>query len=137
MRHASEPLSQIRIQRGGETIEDFKGLGQTNPRLALAMTVLLASMAGVPLTAGFVGKFLVFSVAVDARIWAGVGVAFIGAAAGFYYYFKVVRAMWWDEAKDAATIELPTISRICIGSLTAATILFGFWPQPILWLIGV
>ena len=73
----------------------------------MAMTVLLASMAGVPLTAGFVGKFLAFSVAIDVGLWAAIGVAFIGAAAGFYYYFKVIRAMWVMEPGEAATIELP------------------------------
>ena len=129
-------MAQVRIQRGGEEIEDFNGLGKTNPRLAMALTVLLASMAGVPLTAGFIGKFLAFSIAIDAGLWSAIGVAFIGAAAGFYYYLKVVRAMWVNEPGDAATINLPTISTICIGSLTAATILLGFWPQPILWLIG-
>ncbi|MEI7910966.1 MAG: NADH-quinone oxidoreductase subunit N, partial [Verrucomicrobiota bacterium] len=52
-------LAQVRIQRDGENIADFNGLGTTNPRLALALTVLLAALAGVPLTAGFIGKFFV------------------------------------------------------------------------------
>ena len=51
--------------------------------------VLLASLAGVPLTAGFIGKFLVFAIAVKAGLWWGVAIAIIAAAAGFYYYFKV------------------------------------------------
>src|SRR5690606_30884679 len=75
-------LAQIRIQRDGEEITDFNGLGKTNPRLALGMTVLLAALAGVPLTAGFVGKFFVFSLAVEAGLWWAVCTAFIGAAAG-------------------------------------------------------
>jgi len=129
-------MAQVRIQRGGESINDFNGLGKTNPRLAMAMTILLASMAGVPLTAGFIGKFLVFSQAMGAGLWVGIGIAFIAAAAGFYYYFKVIRAMWWNEPGDAATIKLPTITTICVSTLTVATIVLGFWPQPILWLIG-
>ena len=129
-------MAQVCIQRDGEEIDDFNGLGKTNPRLAMAMTVLLASMAGVPLTAGFIGKFLAFSLAVESGLWAAIGVAFIGAAAGFYYYFKAIRAMWWNEAGEAATIELPPISKVSIGVLTGLTLLFGFWPQPILWLIG-
>jgi len=129
-------LAQVRIQRGGETIDDFNGLGRTNPRLALAMTVLLASLAGVPLTAGFYGKFFTFSLAVDADLWVAIGVAFIAVAAGFYYYFKVIRAMWWNEPKGAAPVELPPLSRLCVGALTIATVVFGFWPEPILWLLG-
>ena len=124
-------LAQVCIQRDGEMISDFNGLGKTNPQLALALTVLLAALAGVPLTAGFIGKFLVFSLAVEAKLWFGVGIAFVAAAAGFYYYFKVIRAMWWSDAADAEAIVLPCISKLCIAVLTIATLVLGFWPQPI------
>jgi NADH-quinone oxidoreductase subunit N len=124
-------LAQVRIQRDGEMINDFNGLGKTNPQLALALTVLLAALAGVPLTAGFFGKFLVFKLAVEAKLWVGVGIAFISAAAGFYYYFKVIRAMWWSDAADAKAIVLPAISKLCIAVLTIATLVLGIWPQPI------
>ena len=124
-------LAQVRIQRDGEMINDFNGLGKSNPQLALALTVLLAALAGVPLTAGFLGKFLVFSLAVEAKLWWGVGIALMAAAAGFYYYFKVIRAMWWSDAADANAIVLPCISKLCIAVLTITTLVLGFWPQPI------
>jgi NADH-quinone oxidoreductase subunit N len=124
-------LAQVRIQRDGEMIKDFNGLGKTNPQLALALTVLLAALAGVPLTAGFIGKFLVFSLAVEAKLWWGVGIAFIAAAAGFYYYFNVVRAMWWAAPADDKAIVLPPISKVCVAVLTIAVLVLGFWPQPI------
>jgi NADH-quinone oxidoreductase subunit N len=124
-------LAQVRIQRDGEMIKDFNGLGKTNPQLALALTVLLAALAGVPLTAGFIGKFLVFSLAVDAKLWWGVGIAFIAAAAGFYYYFNVVRAMWWAAPADDKAIVLPPISKACVAVMTLAVLVLGFWPQPI------
>jgi NADH-quinone oxidoreductase subunit N len=124
-------LAQVRIQRDGEMIKDFNGLGKTNPQLALALTVLLAALAGVPLTAGFIGKFLVFSLAVDAKLWWGVGIAFIAAAAGFYYYFNVVRAMWWAAPADDKAIVLPPISKACVAIMTLAVLVLGFLPQPI------
>ena len=124
-------LAQVRIQRDGENISDFNGLGKTNPQLALALTVLLASLAGVPLTAGFWGKFFVFSLAVDAKLWVGVGIAFISAAAGFYYYFNVIRAMWWTAPPSDKAIVLPCISKVVIAVLTIAVIVFGTWAQPI------
>ncbi|MES2440677.1 MAG: NADH-quinone oxidoreductase subunit N [Verrucomicrobiota bacterium] len=124
-------LAQVRIQRDGENISDFNGLGKTNPQLALALTILLAALAGVPLTAGFLGKFLVFSLAVEAGLWWGVGIAFIAAAAGFYYYFSVIRAMWWAAPADGKAIALPIISKVCIATLTVAVLVLGFWPQPI------
>ena len=124
-------LAQVRIQRDGEMISDFNGLGKTNPQLALALTVLLAALAGVPLTAGFWGKFFVFSLAVDAKLWVGIGIAFISAAAGFYYYFNVIRAMWWSAPGKDEVIVLPCISKVCIAVLTIAVLVIGFWPQPI------
>jgi len=129
-------LSQVRIQRDGETINDFNGLGKTNPTLALAVTILLAALAGVPLTAGFVGKFFVFSLAVKAGLWVPVVIAFIGAAAGFYYYFKVIRAMWWSApAEGAQPLVLPTITKAALVVLTAAVIVIGILPQPVLSLL--
>ena len=124
-------LAQVRIQRDGENIVDFNGLGKTNPQLALALTVLLAALAGVPLTAGFIGKFLVFALAVDAGLWWGVAIAAIGAGAGFYYYFNVIRAIWWTAPANESPISLPPISRFSIAALTLATLVLGFWPQPI------
>ena len=124
-------LAQIRIARDGEDIIDFNGLGKTNPNLALALTVLLAALAGVPLTAGFIGKFFVFSLAVQAGLWWAVGIGFIAAAAGFYYYFGVIRAIWWAAPADQTAVVLPPISRVCITVLTTAVLVLGFWPQPI------
>ncbi|MGE9271082.1 MAG: NADH-quinone oxidoreductase subunit N [Verrucomicrobiales bacterium] len=130
-------LAQVRIQSGSEEINAFDGLGKRNPTVALLMTLTMASMAGVPLTAGFWGKFFVFSLAVDRGLWWVVGLAFVGAAAGFYYYFKVIRAMWWNESKEELpSFTLPHLTRVCLLSLTSLTVVFGFWPDPIFWLLG-
>ncbi len=127
-------LGQIRIQRDGEGVADFNGLGKSNPKLALALTVLLAALAGVPLTAGFLGKLFVFGVAVSAGLWWGIAIAFIAVAAGFYYYFKVIRAMWWNSPADQPAIVLPPITTVCVGALTVAVLVFGLLPQPI-WML--
>jgi len=130
-------LAQIRIQDGNEQIDAFNGLGKRNPVLGLGLTVIMAALAGVPLTAGFLGKFFVFSLAVEAKLWWGVAFAFIGAAAGFYYYFKIIRAIWWEAPADGAKpLVLPHITRCCVVGLTVAVIVLGVWPQPILWLLG-
>ncbi len=128
-------VAQVRIHRDGEAIADFNGLGKRNPALALALTILLAALAGVPLTAGFIGKFFVFSLAAQSGLWIALGVAVVAAAAGFYYYFKTIRAMWWIEPNDNSKITLPIISKICIASLTILTLVFGVYPQPILALL--
>ncbi len=124
-------LSQVRIHRDGERISDFNGLGKTNPQLALAITILLAALAGVPATAGFIGKFLVFSLAAKAGLWWGIALATIGAGAGFYYYFNVLRAIWWTEPAGEPAIQLPVISKICIATVAIAVLILGIYPQPI------
>ncbi len=97
--------------------------------------MLLAALAGVPLTAGFIGKFFVFQLAAGAELWAGLVIAVLSAAAGFYYYFKTIRAMWWIEPSSELAIKLPQISKISIGGLTVLTLVFGIYPQPILALL--
>ena len=130
-------LAQVRIQDGSEQIDAFNGLGKRNPVLAMGLTVIMAALAGVPLTAGFLGKFFVFSLAAEAGLWWGIAFAAIGAAAGFYYYFKIIRAVWWEApAEGAKPLVLPQITRICVIVLTVAVIVLGIYPAPIGWLLG-
>ena len=130
-------LAQVRIQDGSEEINAFNGLGKRNPTLAIGLTLIMAALAGVPLTAGFVGKAFVFMLAVEAGLWWGVALAAVGAAAGFYYYFKIIRAIWWEAPADGAKpLVLPQITRTCVVAMTVATLVLGVWPQPILWLLN-
>ncbi|MDP7497516.1 MAG: hypothetical protein QGI77_13835, partial [Roseibacillus sp.] len=76
------------------------------------------------------------SAATTKVLWLGIGLGFIGVAASFYYYLKVVRSIYWRAPRTDRTIAIPRISRFAIVSLTLLTILFGFWPNPILWVIG-
>jgi NADH-quinone oxidoreductase subunit N len=123
-------LAQIRVQSDSEQIDALNGLGKRNPILAVALTIILAALAGVPLTAGFIGKLLVFKLAVSAGLWWGVAFGIIGATAGFYYYFKIFAAVWLNSsAEGAKTVVLPKISNVCVGILTVATIVFGVWPD--------
>ncbi len=130
-------LAQVRIQSGSEEIDAFNGLGQRSPLLAHTLTIIMAAMAGVPLTVGFWGKFFVFSLAVNQGLWWCVAAATIGAAAGFYYYFKLIRAIWWVDAPEkSAAIALPVISRTVVITLGVAILVFGVFPKPLLWLLG-
>lgn len=119
-------------QGGGDQLENFAGLSQRSPFLAFAMLVAMASLAGVPFTAGFLGKFLVFDAAVSAQHFGLVVVAVITVGAGFYYYFKVVRAIYWDAAPASAEkIVISPLTRFAIIAMIAGTFLLGVYPQPI------
>lgn len=90
-------------RRGGmtENISDLAGLSRTNMPMALILTVLLFSLAGVPPTAGFFGKWFVFFAAVDAGlIWLAIA-GVIASAVSAFYYLRIVWFMWFDEPAPA------------------------------------
>lgn len=131
-------LSLIRTEEESDSIEAFDGLGQRNPLLALSLTIAMASLAGVPLTAGFWGKFLILQTAMSVVpvAWTVVGIAFISVAAGFYYYLKVIKAMYWNAPRNTKAIPLPIITKVVLVVLTLAILVFGVYPKPIINLIG-
>ena len=116
----------------GEEISSFDGLAKRAPFLAFAMLIAMASLAGVPFTAGFFGKFFIFVSAVAQKQTALVAVGIITVACGFYYYLKVVRAMYWQPSANDKPIAISLLSRAMMTVLIIATILFGIYPQPIL-----
>lgn len=124
-------LSLIRIQRGSEEISAFRGLGKTNPRLALAITIMFASLAGVPLTAGFLAKMASFLHVIRFGAYSSwlLPIMVICAASGFYYYFKVIRAMYWEKPReeDEAIIVTP-ITAIVMTGCAAAIVIAGIMP---------
>ena len=122
----------IVAQQTGEEISDFDGLAKRSPFLAFAMLIGMISLAGVPFTAGFLGKFYIFYAAVLQRQIALVVVGVITVGCGFYYYLKVVRAMYWQSDSKSDAIAVNGVSRIAIRALIVATICLGVYPQPIL-----
>ncbi len=122
----------IVAQRTGEEISDFDGLAKRSPFLAFAMLIGMISLAGVPFTAGFLGKFYIFYAAVLQRQNPLVAVGVITVGCGFYYYLKVVRAMYWQPDRNTDAIPVNAVSRLTITVLVLATIWLGVYPQPIL-----
>src|SRR5437867_8807834 len=121
----------IVAQQTGDEISDFDGLAKRSPFLAFAMLVGMVSLAGVPFTAGFFGKFYIFYGAVLQRQIALVVVGVITVGCGFYYYLKVVRAMYWQSTPSTDKIPVTGLSRATISALIIATIWLGVYPQPI------
>ncbi|PYL03002.1 MAG: hypothetical protein DME32_05065, partial [Verrucomicrobia bacterium] len=129
---AALPLLVLVSQPGGDQLESFAGLSQRSPFLAFAMLVAMASLAGVPFTAGFLGKFLVFDAAIATHHFGLVVVAIVTVGAGFYYYFKVVRAIYWDApASSTDKIIVSPLTRAALIALIAGTFVLGVYPQPI------
>src|ERR1041385_6475581 len=122
----------IVAQQTGEEISDFDGLARRSPFLAFAMLIGMLSLAGLPFTAGFLGKFFIFYAAVLQRQIALLVVGVITVGCGFYYYLKVVRAMYWQSTPKINDIAVNGISRVAISALVVATIWLGVYPQPVL-----
>jgi len=116
----------------GDDILHFNGLSRRSPLLAFGMLAAMLSLAGVPFTAGFIGKWLVFAAAIREHQFLLVVIGVITVAAGFYYYLRVVAAMYWQEPNDTTPIHISPLARVSVIGLTAAVFLFGIFPQPIL-----
>lgn len=121
---------------GGDDIAHFNGLGKRAPGLALALLIAMLSLAGVPLTVGFFGKFFVFAAAIEQGhyVLAGIGVITVGA--GFYYYLKVVRAMYWLEPAGEGAIRVGGLARVTIAALAILIVVLGIYPAPVLRMLG-
>jgi NADH-quinone oxidoreductase subunit N len=119
----------------GDEIEDFTGLAKRHPLAALLMLVFMVSLAGIPPTAGFIGKFYVFMSAVEAGLaWLAV-VALVFAVVSAYYYLRVVMVMYMREpdASTAASPRLvlsPAIS-IVLACAIAGVVILGLYPGPL------
>jgi NADH-quinone oxidoreductase subunit N len=116
----------------GDQIEDYAGLAKRSPFLAFALLIGMIALAGVPFTAGFLGKFFIFDAAIRQHQTLLLVIGVITVGCGFYYYLKVVRAMYWLEPTTAEPLAVSALSRLTMTGLIAAIIILGIYPQPIL-----
>ena len=114
-------------------LSQWSGLARKSPLFATTMTVLLLSMAGIPLTSGFIAKFYVFRSA-----WHTAGplvvIALISSAIAAFYYLRIVVLMFFAEPhENSPTVSIPgPTSAIALTLGVVATIALGIFPQPII-----
>jgi len=114
----------------GDRIDDFRGLSRSNPWAAAAMVVFLLSLAGIPCTAGFIGKWWLFGAAVKANLaWLAV-VAVVNSAISLYYYARVVVAMYMVPTTVAERVPVSPGAAAALAIAAAFTIWIGLYPQP-------
>jgi NADH-quinone oxidoreductase subunit N len=107
-----------------EKISDLSGLARTDPMLAGAFAIFMFSMAGVPPFSGFFGKLYVFYAAVQAGYWTLAVIGVLTSVIGAYYYLRVVKVMYFDEAQPAFDPRSPSLSFVAgVGALV--TVLFA------------
>jgi NADH-quinone oxidoreductase subunit N len=121
-------------------IRDVAGLAQRRPALAAALAVFLVSLTGVPVTAGFVGKFYLFNAAVSVGV-TGVALAIVGvvmSVVSAYYYLGVAVAMYMrDPVGEDDWSPVSPSAGFALAVSVAVTLLLGVWPAPLLTLARV
>lgn len=110
-------------------VEDFAGLGFKHPALGFAMAVFMFSMAGVPPTAGFAGKYLMFSSAVQAGEVPLVILAVLCSAISAYYYLRVIVYMYMREPDREVEIQISPLTTAVVLVATIGTLQFGLFPS--------
>ncbi len=112
-----------------DAISDFKGLNQRNPWLALIMMFVMLSMAGIPPMIGFYAKLSVLQAALAAGyLWVAVAAVMLSLI-GAFYYLRIIKFMYFDEADSTHTIKFAPEVRLLISINGLAIILFGIFPQ--------
>jgi NADH-quinone oxidoreductase subunit N len=122
-------IMAMRRKEGGnvENVDDLAGLSSTKPFMAVVLTALMFSMAGIPPLAGFFAKYFVFVAAIEAKLYALAVIGVLSSVVGAYYYLRIVKLMWFDEAKgEFARISGELRLVFCLSGLfVTAYVLIG------------
>lgn len=115
------------------TLDDLKGLSQRQPAVAALLTIFLLSLIGVPLTAGFFGKFYIFKAAIDSHMVWLTALGLLNSAVAAYYYLRVLVVMYMhDPETTEAAAEIPGGLRVTMWLTAAATLVLGIFPGLVL-----
>jgi len=133
-------IALVLRQLDTEDISGLAGLNQRSPLLAATMTISMVSLAGIPPLAGFFGKFLLLKSVVEAAQTTGnhgyyclVFTALAGVVISLYYYFGVIKAMYWSrETKDFSAIELSAPAMVTAWICIAGMFWLGLFPNTLL-----
>jgi NADH-quinone oxidoreductase subunit N len=125
-----------RGDRDADDLEDYRGLFWRRPVMAAVFTAALLSLAGIPATMGFLGKFYVLAAGANAAAWPLIIVLVLTSVAGLFYYLRIVVALY-SASPERAQIPMPsrTGASILVLGLTILLIWFGVYPAPLLNLI--
>jgi NADH-quinone oxidoreductase subunit N len=119
-------ISLVSAVTGKETIDDYKAFYKTNPLLSWALTISLFSLAGVPPTAGFFGKFFLLMAGAGKGNYLLITIAALNMIISFYYYLKVVKAIFMDaNAQPIPTVVIPAYPKMALFICMAGIVLVG------------
>jgi NADH-quinone oxidoreductase subunit N len=125
--------------RDAENMDDYKGLLWRRPWTAATLSAMLLSLAGIPLTAGFVGKFYLIAAGVNTERWLLVFMLALNSAIGLYYYIRIIAVMFErhegeEEPADMLHPSVYIVSGVTMGVLVALLLWVGIYPE---WIMGL
>ncbi len=122
--------------RDADSMEDYSGLAWRRPWLAGVFTAMLLSLAGIPLTAGFFGKFYVVAAGAGSALWLLLIVLAVNSVIGLYYYLRIIVALYSRPEQEApAAAAISRSGSVTLASLTLLLIWLGVYPAPVIQLI--
>ncbi len=123
-------LAMKRDGKPVEQISDLSGLATTDPGLAMAITVFMFSLAGIPLMAGFFAKLYIFLAAVKAGLWTLAVIGVLTSVVGAFYYIRIIKIMYFDAPAEAFDRRPPALSFV-VAATGLFTALFFLFPAPV------
>jgi NADH-quinone oxidoreductase subunit N len=122
-----------------DSIKEYRGLFWRKPLLAATFIAMLLSLAGIPLTVGFIGKFYIFLSGVESELWALLGVLVLGSGIGLYYYLRIIYHMFMPE-KHSLPYRVGGVESVSsyavLAILLFLLLLFGVYPAPIMSIVA-
>jgi NADH-quinone oxidoreductase subunit N len=123
-------IAMRRKGRAVEGIADLAGLSRTDPMMALWLAVFMFSMAGIPPFGGFLGKYFVFTAAVQQGMWSLAIIGVLTSVIGAFYYIRIIKVMYFDSPAEAFDARPGSLSFVATASGLFTT-LFFFYPAPV------
>ena len=119
-------------QRGliGDELDDLDGLYQRSPAAALLLLIFMLSLAGIPPTAGFVGKYFIFQALIESHHPVLAVFAALYIVPALYYYFRVVVHAWMKKPGEAPTPHMSSAQAVALGAALFVTLAAGLYPEP-------
>jgi NADH-quinone oxidoreductase subunit N len=121
-----------RRDSAGDDLDDLSGLMQKNPGYALLMLVFLLSLAGIPPTAGFLGKYYIFLSLIETHKYGLAVIATLYVAVSLYYYFRLVRSMFVQPQTNNEPVTSSAGVRVALAVTGLLTLVIGIYPEPFL-----
>jgi NADH-quinone oxidoreductase subunit N len=122
-----------------DSIKEYRGLFWRKPLLAATFIAMLLSLAGIPLTVGFIGKFYIFLSGVESELWVLLGVLVLGSGIGLYYYLRIIYRMFMPE-KHSLPYRVGGVESVSsyavLAILLFLLLLFGVYPAPIMSIVA-